>query len=204
MDGGGGQTARNVYGLNLLKRQAGSDSFTYMYNGHGDVTALLDQSGAIAVQYYYDAFGVVTEETASVNNPFRYSGYEYDSGSGLYYLKSRHYDPAIARFMQEDTHWNTRNGIYGDNPIYADGSPVPDNNAMAQSLNRYTYVNNQPTIYQDPNGQFLLPIIASIVVGVVAVSNIVKNNGGASGGKNTNINNQNSNSSSGIEARVIN
>ena len=37
----------------------------------GDVTALLSQSGNVAVEYYYDAFGTITEETASVNNPFR-------------------------------------------------------------------------------------------------------------------------------------
>jgi YD repeat-containing protein len=74
-----------------------------MYNSHGDVTAPVNKNGNLAVQYYYDAFGVITEETATANNPYRYAGYEYDKGSGLYYLKSRHYDPAIARFMQEDT-----------------------------------------------------------------------------------------------------
>ena len=104
----------------------------YMYNGHGDVTALLNQSGTVAVQYYYDAFGVLTEETARVNNPFRYSGYEYDEESGLYYLKSRHYDPAIARFMQEDTYRGSAR-----DPL---------------SLNLYTYCSNEPVMYYDPSG----------------------------------------------------
>jgi len=132
VDVSGSQTARNIYGLNLLKREADSSAFMYMYNGHGDVTALLNQSGTVAVQYYYDAFGVLTEETARVNNPFRYSGYEYDEESGLYYLKSRHYDPAIARFMQEDTDRGSAR-----DPL---------------SLNLYTYCSNEPVKYYDPSG----------------------------------------------------
>lgn len=31
-------------------------------------------------------------------NPFRYRGYVYDSETGLYYLKSRYYDPVTGRF----------------------------------------------------------------------------------------------------------
>lgn len=31
-------------------------------------------------------------------NPFRYRGYVYDSETGLYYLKSRYYDPLQADF----------------------------------------------------------------------------------------------------------
>jgi len=76
----------------------------------GDVTALLSQSGNVAVEYYYDAFWVIIETTkmggmvSADDNPFRYSGYFYDSETELYYLNARHYDPSIARFMQEDTY----------------------------------------------------------------------------------------------------
>lgn len=35
------QTARNVYGTNLLARKIGADTLYYMYNGHADVTALI-------------------------------------------------------------------------------------------------------------------------------------------------------------------
>ncbi len=43
-DGSGNETARNVYGTNLLIREVGSDSYYYFYNGHADVTALMDTS----------------------------------------------------------------------------------------------------------------------------------------------------------------
>lgn len=141
VDQNGGETARNIYGLNLLKRSAEGESFMYMYNGHGDVTALLNQSGQVVVEYYYDAFGVIVEETAKVNNPFRYAGYEYDVESGLYYLKARHYDPTIARFLQEDTYRGQIN-----DPL---------------SLNLYTYCRNEPLMYHDPTGHADVPVRGS-------------------------------------------
>ncbi|GEM_PF-6435926 len=50
-----------------------------MYNGHSDVTKLLNSNGDILASYYYDAFGNILEETGSMDNPYKYSGYEYDS-----------------------------------------------------------------------------------------------------------------------------
>ena len=35
-------------------------------------------------------------------NPFRYKGYYYDEGTGLYYLQSRYYDPETGRFITID------------------------------------------------------------------------------------------------------
>jgi len=52
------EQAQNIYGTNLLKRKVGTDAVYYMYNGHGDVTALIDASfGYLRGMYYYDAFG---------------------------------------------------------------------------------------------------------------------------------------------------
>ena len=43
-DGEGNQTARNVYGTNLITRESNDKKYTYHYNGHGDVTALTEKS----------------------------------------------------------------------------------------------------------------------------------------------------------------
>ena len=75
LDGSRNQKARNIYGTNLLLRQIGQDTMYYMYNGHADVTALINGSGVIVGSYYYDAFGNVIEESGSIDNPYRYSGY---------------------------------------------------------------------------------------------------------------------------------
>lgn len=175
VDGNGQETARNTYGLNLLKRSAEGESFMYMYNGHGDVTALLNQSGQVAVEYYYDAFGVIVEETAKVNNPFRYAGYEYDAESGLYYLKARHYDPTIARFLQEDTYRGQVN-----DPL---------------SLNLYTYCNNEPMMYDDPTGHSLVSSIKKVVKTVKSIIS-------SSGSKSSSSKSSGSSSSSSIISQV--
>jgi len=128
----GDQTGCNVYGINLLTRQVGVDTFLYMYNGHADVTALLNTAGNVAATYYYDAFGNILDQTGVLSNNILYAGYQYDSETGLYYLNARMYDPVTARFMQEDSYTGDRN-----DPL---------------SLNLYTYCHNEPLMYSDPTG----------------------------------------------------
>jgi len=131
-DGSGKETARNIYGLNLLTRTVGTDKYYYLYNGHADVTALVDAAGQVKGTYYYDAFGNIMQNTGELNNPIRYAGYQYDEESKLYYLNARYYDPKIARFLTEDTVRGT-----GNDPL---------------SLNLYTYSHNEPVMYIDPSG----------------------------------------------------
>ncbi|MCI5892149.1 MAG: hypothetical protein MRZ66_01920 [Clostridiales bacterium] len=133
-DGNNNQTARNIYGTNLISRESNNTKYTYHYNGHGDVTSLTDQTGTVAASYDYDPFGDMIGETGNVDNPFRYSGYEFDNETNLYYLKSRFYNSETARFMQEDT--------YRGDP----SDPL--------SLNLYTYCANNPNTYTDWFGFF--------------------------------------------------
>ncbi len=138
LDSKGNQSARNIYGNNLVTRNADGQSVYYMYNGHSDVTALLKTDGTIMATYQYDAFGNALEGTAtkenlkSIENPYTYGGYRFDDESGLYYLNARYYDPATARFMSEDTYRGDPN-----DPL---------------SLNLYTYCLNNPIRYTDPTG----------------------------------------------------
>ena len=66
---------------------------------------------------------------------YRYTGQLTDYGTGLYWYRSRWYDPYIGRFLQPDTI-----------------VPQPGN---PQSLNRYTYVLNNPLRYRDPTGRWV-------------------------------------------------
>jgi RHS repeat-associated protein len=133
VDGTGDQVARNLYGINLLMRDVDGDSYYYVYNGHADVTALIDaNTGVVEATYYYDPFGNILESTGDVNNNIKYAGYQYDEETELYYLNARMYDPNIARFLQEDTY----RGDLRD-PL---------------SLNLYTYCHNEPIMYFDPSG----------------------------------------------------
>ncbi|NLN64798.1 MAG: hypothetical protein GX144_05220, partial [Clostridiaceae bacterium] len=88
----GTEKARNLYGTNLLMRTVDSESYYYLYNGHADVTALIDTDGNIAATYYYDAFGNILEQTGAVDNNITYAGYQYDEETGLYYLVEQHFE----------------------------------------------------------------------------------------------------------------
>ena len=62
-------------------------------------------------------------DTVGVQNPFRYRGYYYDSETGMYYLKSRYYDPGIRRFLCADTQVN--DSILGTNLYaYCENEPI--------------------------------------------------------------------------------
>ena len=111
----------------------GGKTYYYQTNYRGDVVALTDSAGAVVATYEYDAYGNLLKETGNVENPYRYAGYRYDGETGLYYLQSRYYNPETGRFLTRDTFEGFEN------------EPL--------SLNKYSYVHNNPVVYVDPDGQ---------------------------------------------------
>ena len=68
----------------------------------GKVVSVKDVSGA-----------AITSSTHIANvNPIRYRGYYYDTEAGMYYLKSRYYDPQVKRFLNADGYVQTGDGLY--------------------------------------------------------------------------------------------
>ena len=141
----------------------GTSTSYYIFNAHGDVTALTNGAQTVTKSYDYDAFGNEKEPSATDTNPFRYCGEYFDKETGTYYLRARYYDPAIGRFTQQDTHWNTANMIYGDNPNKINEREdalglktytyVPKISAIVQSGNLYVYCLNNPIRYRDVSGK---------------------------------------------------
>ena len=82
--------------------------YGYLYNLQGDVIGLIDSANTEVVRYTYDAWGKPLSVTGSLANtigyynPFRYRGYVYDVETGLYYLRSRYYNPRWGRFVNAD------------------------------------------------------------------------------------------------------
>ena len=100
------------------------DAFGFIYNGEeyyyiknvqNDIVAIADKEGTVVANYYYDAWGNVTQITGNTalaqTNPLRYRSYYYDSETGLYYVSSRYYDPEIGRWINAD---NVIAGVGGD------------------------------------------------------------------------------------------
>ena len=108
----------------------GGATFFYHQDGLGTVTDLTDSAGATAKSYSYDAYGNLVNQTGTVEQPYTYTGREFDSESGLYYYRARYYDPSTGRFLQED-------------PIGFSGG-----------LNFYTGMKGNPINYNDPLGLF--------------------------------------------------
>ena len=70
--------------------------------------------------------------TLGRQNPIRYRGYEYDEESGLYYLRSRYYNPDTGRFISADS--------------------VMGRVGEVLSHNLYCYCGNNPVSLIDKNG----------------------------------------------------
>lgn len=128
-------TASHLFGVSLIRRETNGQIGYFLFNGHHDVTGVTDPTGAPLADYRYDTWGQPTAQSGSFDNPYRYGAEQYDAETGLIYLRTRHYDPILGRFLSEDT-------VAGD-PL----SP--------QTLNPYAYVANNPLSYNDPSGQWL-------------------------------------------------
>lgn len=139
LDAQGNTKARNVWNNSkLLFRQdyVNNRGGYYIYNGHGDVVKIIDNTGLLLKSYDYDIWGKIKSASSApgnpFNNPYRYSGEIQDDESGLIYLRARYYDPADGRFVTKDTY----EGRISD----------------PRTLNLYTYVYNNPLVYVDPSG----------------------------------------------------
>ena len=96
----------------------------------GSVITIADPvSGTIKAAYTYDSFGGLAQISGTVQQPYGYTGREFDAESGLYHYRARTYDPATGMFLQSD-------------PIGFKGG----------DLNTYAYVGNDPFGWGDPSG----------------------------------------------------
>ena len=149
-DANGNVTDVLYRGNNLVRDSKGNN---YVYDSHGSVTSILNDNGSKSKDYEYDAFGNIENETnASTYNPWQYCGEYTDQESGLIYLRNRYYDSETGRFINEDTHWNVSNMIYGDVQYVYDEVRYPDKKSILQSYNLYMYCTGNPVIYIDPKG----------------------------------------------------
>lgn len=109
----------------------------YLHNDYlSSIQAITNSDGDLFKRYDYDAFGkLINEEVLSPDARdlrFGYTGHEHDNDLGLINMKGRIYDPTLARFLSPD--------------------PFVQAPHFSQSLNRYSYVWNNPLSLMDPSG----------------------------------------------------
>jgi RHS repeat-associated protein len=110
----------------------------YYYLGdHLGSTAVVASGDGKTVQWEADYFPFGSQRTVITNlasNPYEFTGYEYDSATGYNYAVARFEAGRWGRFLSPDPY---------------SGSMDVSN---PQSLNRYSYVNNDPSNSVDPFG----------------------------------------------------
>ena len=155
----GGQTGRiktvkNGSGQLMAIRYKGADYY-YIRNGLMTITGLIDANGTAVVNYRYDSWGMLTGISGSMagtlgkDNPYRFKGYYYDEETGMYYLKSRYYQPEICRFISAD-----------------DISIMLDNPMSLWDKNLYVYGDNDPVNKKDDDGE-IAQFVAMGIIGAV-------------------------------------
>ena len=138
--------------------------YYFLKNLQGDVIAITNQRGETVARYTYDAWGACTisydatatptvEGGEAINiatvNPFRYRSYYFDTETGLYYLQSRYYDPALGRFINVDScfAWDIEKNVF--------------------TTNGYHYCQNDPVNQLDTTGKAVLQIVIRAIIGAI-------------------------------------
>lgn len=134
--------------------------YYYEKNIQQDVIAIRDINNNIKAKYIYDAWGNhnVCNPNGTVNNidtfigninPIRYRSYYYDIDLKMYWLTTRYYDPEVGRFISPD-HYS-----------FLDYKRL-------HGLNLYAYSKNNPVMYCDPSGHWIVSILlASIALAAI-------------------------------------
>lgn len=152
---------------NIIALLYNGTEYYYEKNMQGDIVAIRNAFGEQSVTYTYDTWGNVidigglaSDRTLGELNPFRYRGYYYDSETGLYYLRSRYYDPEIGRFLNSDSQLNVGFGVIG--------------------CNLFAYCGNNPINMIDPSGHAFMWITAVIgaAAGAIAGGYLAASHGG--------------------------
>ena len=137
---------------NVIALTYESEIYMYLRNAQNDIIGLLDKDGKVVVRYTYDSWGQVVKiegtlkDKVGARNPFRYKGYYYDVETGLYYCRSRYYDPAIRRFISAD-----------------DTQVLRDNLDMLGEKNLYAYCDDNPITRVDGDGQCWNIVVGAVI-----------------------------------------
>ena len=132
------------------------DVLQYLVGDHlGTTSLVLDTGGAKVAESRHYPYGAErwswVDGGGEFPTDYRFTGQREDGSVNLYAMGARWYDPAVGRWVSPDT--------------------LVPGLGNSQNLNRYSYVNNNPLVYNDPTGHFLhIAVGAGIgaVVGVIA------------------------------------
>jgi RHS repeat-associated protein len=117
------------------RRSDGSSRFRYLHRDHlGSVVATTDAAGVVKHRFEFEPFGTRwrTVGTGIDDTERGFTGHEHLDSVDLVHMNGRVQDPLLGRFISAD--------------------PIVQAPYNGQSLNRYSYVWNNPLTFADPTG----------------------------------------------------
>ncbi len=117
----------------MAVRDAAGNHFYASTDPLGSIRGLVKRDGSWVMSQRFGAYGALIGKDSAGSGPgfllrYGWTGRELDTETGLYFFRSRYYDPSARRFVQEDAIG------YGG------------------SLNLYAYGDGNPTNGRDPDG----------------------------------------------------
>lgn len=138
---------------NLDQHLNTDEKITYThFDPLGSTIGESDEQGSFKQRFRYEPFGKLTDYNHNESEP-GYTGHVYDQELGLNYMQARYYDPEIGRF-------------YSNDPMYYLGHLSRGN--LVHGFGRYTYANNNPYKYTDPDGELAHIAIGAFAGGLVS------------------------------------
>jgi len=149
-----GQITKYLFAGSLrlaTKRSTGELLFTHT-DHLGSSHCLTDAAGTPVALTEHLPYGAMHRSEGAKSLPHKFTGQRQDATHDLILFPARAYDPQLGRFLQPD--------------------PFVQEPSDPQSLNRYSYVRNNPVNLVDPTGfkwswKKFFAIAAAVVVGVV-------------------------------------
>lgn len=140
--------------LTLTDAITGGDTnrYSYLYDPHGSISLLIDQSNSVKASYGYTGYGNASSLTQAAGgfdmniNSYRYSGKRFDTGSNTYDMGARRYAPGIARFVQQDLYY----GAFADLGLASD--PLLGNRYLLAGANPVNFIEVDGHAFREDDG----------------------------------------------------
>jgi RHS repeat-associated protein len=134
-DSGGTVISTKTYYPAAGAMRVGSTLYYVLKDHLGSASMTTDASGGIVGEQWYYAFGQTRFTINTMPTDKLFTGQREMTGLGIYSYNARFYSPYINHFLNADT--------------------IVPSYANPQSLNRFSYVNNNPLRYVDPTGHMI-------------------------------------------------
>jgi RHS repeat-associated protein len=142
--------------LATIENRGATTLVHYVHTDHlGGTNVVSTASGTLEQTLDYYPFGAIRIDTTTTqfDQKKKYTGHEFDQGTGLYYMKARYQEPGMGRFVSQDPAYLAAGDVWSIQEITSKN--LAGYLSDPQGLNSYSYTRNNPIRYVDQNGEWL-------------------------------------------------